>query len=147
MRLVMVLLIASLSCNAETSKPRRRTFWASIAAVGLSAVLDVHSSYGKAEANPVARSADGRLGMRGVSIKLATAGAIVGWELITTRRRPSFERSAAIVNFGLAGAWTGMAVRNYGVRRPPASWSPSSSHPSGSPLNPRLSALISGQDF
>jgi hypothetical protein len=126
---VLISLLIMTTClvgplYSETSRIKKKAFWISVAAVGTASFLDVHSSYGKAEANSLARSGSGRLGLRGVGIKLGTAGLLVGFETLMEQRYPEFGRKATIANFALSGAWTSIAVRNYGVARPPASWRP-----------------------
>ena len=126
---VLVSLLMMTTClvgplYSETSRVTKRAFWISVAAVGAASFLDVHSSYGKAEANPLARSGSGRLGMRGVGIKLGTVGLLVGFETLMDHRYPEFGGKAAIANFALSGAWTSVAVRNYGIARPHATWRP-----------------------
>jgi hypothetical protein len=140
MRTIVILLTLLLagSLQAEEKKSRKRMFWVSVAALGISAALDVHSSWGKAELNPLARSSTGRLGMKGAGIKLGTTGGLLGLEYLLLRKNEDFSRAATVVNFGLSGAWTGAAVRNYGIERPPRSWRPDTPpRPMGVPAVPR----------
>lgn len=116
--LMLGCLVAPLHAEEVGSKKK---FWWSVAALGAASFLDVHSSYGKFESNAVARSSNGRLGMKGVGIKFATFGALLGFESMVSKRYPDFVGKATVANFALAGAWTAVAVRNYGIAKPASS--------------------------
>lgn len=92
-------------------------------------MLDVHSSVGRREANPLLRGADGRFSVgRGVGIKLGVlAGLFAAQEL-----RPAREWNW--VNLGYAGASGAIAVRNYRLRGPGTA--PSTAQPGTLPAAP-----------
>jgi len=74
--------------------------------------MDMHSSWGKRELNPLLRGAGGRFDTRGMAIKSSIVGAAVGFEWLLLRKEPSLGNALAGANLGLA-AWTGaVAVRN-----------------------------------
>ncbi len=109
-QLLVVLLVAAMPGWALSPKAKRRlTFAAAVAAQ----FLDVHSSVGRREANPLLRGPDGRFHLgRGVGLKLGVlAGMLAAQEL-----RPA--REWTWINLGYAGATTGIAIRNYGLRPP-----------------------------
>ena len=69
--------------------------------------MDLASSRGGIEANPVMRS-------HAVPLKIAATGAVVGVEWLLLRHRS--KRSAAVVNFATAGALAGISARNWKVK-------------------------------
>ena len=95
---------------------------ASLAAFAAGNALDAHSSWGQRELNPFAASADGRYGARGLSLKIGCTGGIVLMQAaIIHFLPPGNARNAARLaftkfNFAAAGAFGGLAVRNYVVR-------------------------------
>ncbi|MCS6953979.1 MAG: hypothetical protein RMK57_04885 [Bryobacterales bacterium] len=109
-KLAALLLLAVLpSWGLSTKAKRRLTF----AAVAVAQILDVHSSLGRREANPLLRGPDGRFSVgRGVGVKLGVlAGLWAAQELY-----PSQEWNW--VNLGYAGATTAIAIRNYRLPAP-----------------------------
>jgi hypothetical protein len=78
---------AAMRVAAEV--PKVRPGWkASVAAVVVASVVDVHSSWGKQEANPVLASGDGRFGARGVAIKSLITGGALGAQWLLLRKKP-----------------------------------------------------------
>jgi hypothetical protein len=122
------LAVFSAACFAQSRSitiahvedaPRRHTsrLWvASCIALIAGSSLDMSSSWGRSEANPLLRAGDGRFGAKGVSIKLAMAGAMIGPQYFVMKRAPGLQRVFTVANFLQAGLYTGVAVRNYGVR-------------------------------
>lgn len=103
--------------EAMTRPPVRAGWWrAHLAdsALHLGATsLDMASSWGRPELNPLLRSADGRFGARGLTVKLAVFGGVelVKWRI--ARRHGKFAR---VLSLAPAGAYTGVAVRNWRAR-------------------------------
>ena len=104
-------LIASvLLCLCQTGRSQDSYRW-SLVAMGASQALDIHSSMGGYELNPVLGR--GQFGKRQISIKAAIVG---GWQLtqwLIVRRWPEARRAATWVNYGAAGATGAVAIRNY----------------------------------
>lgn len=93
----------------------RKLWLASIAALAVGNTLDVHSSWGKREMNPLLAGPGGTFGVRGAGLKAGIGvGVVLAERLIFKRDR----RPAAAVNFALAGALGAVAKYNYGNRRP-----------------------------
>jgi hypothetical protein len=119
--------LLSVTCFAQSGRitiahvddtPRRhppRLWVASCIALVAATSADMASSWGRNEANPMLRSADGRFGARGASIKLAMTGAMIVPQYLVMKRAPGSQRVFTIANFLQAGVYTGVAVRNYGV--------------------------------
>lgn len=75
--------------------------------------LDMASSWGRPELNPLLRSADGRFGGKGLAAKLAVFGGVevIKWRL--ARRHGKFARALSL---GPAGAYAAVAARNWRAR-------------------------------
>lgn len=114
MRLPIVLLLWSTVAQAQLL-----TISQSVLVTGV--VLDCHSSHHKGyELNPLLRSADGRLGTKGVSIKLGGTAVAVVLQRIALKRlhgkaKRRWGRVFKAFNFVAGGASVGVAVRNYKV--------------------------------
>ena len=81
-----------------------------------SQVLDITSSYGRRELNPLLADANGGFGMKAVGIKASTAGAAILVEYLLMKKYPRSARFFSIVNFADAGVTAGFAAHNYTVR-------------------------------
>lgn len=103
--------------HVEDAPPRQPSkLWiASCVALVAATSLDMSSSWGRNEANPILRSGDGHFGPKGATIKLAMAGAMIAPQFFVMKRAPRLQKAFAIANFVQAGLYTGVAVRNYGV--------------------------------
>ena len=119
MVLVMTLLAAPLM-QAEDggSKWGKRLWKASIAAVAAGTAVDIHSSLGRYETNGLLANRQGMFSAQGIGIKLVIAGAAVGTQQFILHKHPTAAnyKTGALINFAVAGALTGVAVHNYGVR-------------------------------
>lgn len=81
-----------------------------------SSSIDIGSSLGKRELNPILAGHNGRFGSRGVTIKLGLlAGNLTAQHLIL-RNNPEKHKQLAIINLCTAGAYTGIAARNFSVK-------------------------------
>ena len=113
-QLILVILVAALPCWGLSPNAKRRLTFAAVAAAQF---LDVHSSIGRREANPLLRGPDGRFDVgRGAGFKIGIlAGLFAAQEL---HPKPYW----SWVNASYAGFSTAVAVRNYGLKsyRPPA---------------------------
>jgi hypothetical protein len=90
----------------------KRIWIASIGAnVGANA-LDVISSWGKHENNPLLRSSNGTFAMKGLAIKSSIIGASMIPQIML-RDHKELRRTFAIVNFVSAAAFSGVALHNF----------------------------------
>jgi hypothetical protein len=106
-------LIASPEGEAARAE---RKWWVSVLALGAANALDIHSSWGRQELNPALRGSSGTFSGRGVAIKAGLMGGFVVIERLLARRDPALYRRMSYINYGIAGAYTGVAVRNYRSR-------------------------------
>jgi hypothetical protein len=91
-----------------------------VALVVAANLVDVQSSRGLGETNPLLRNAQGGLNVpRGVVIKSAATGGFLVLELVLLRKMPQhrLEKPFAITNSLAAAAVAATAVRNYGIPR------------------------------
>jgi hypothetical protein len=110
-RLLLVLLVVALPSLGMSPKTKRHL---TFAAVTVAQMLDVHSSLGRREGNPLLRGPNGRFDAgRGLGVKLGIlSGMLAAQEL-----RPNSYWNW--VNLTYAGASTAIAVRNYRLSKPP----------------------------
>jgi hypothetical protein len=102
--------------NREPSRPNK--MWkASLVALFAASAVDIHSSLGKRELNPLLKGADGRFSAQGIAIKAAITGGAAAAQWFLVRRNPDSAKYAAIANFGMSGMFTAAAVNNYGNRK------------------------------
>jgi len=99
---------------AEQADYRKWTF--SLAPVFASQALDVASSYGMRELNPMLAGPDGRFGARGAGIKLGVTAGVVGIEYLIVRKYPRAARIFSKVNWSVSIVTTGIAAHNFAIR-------------------------------
>lgn len=109
----------------KVSQKQKHWWYASQASLAAANVLDVHSSWGKYELNPVLKSSDGRFGTKGVLLKAAIVGGLVGYQHLVYHKilrkeedKKRFIKAATIANFCLTGVFTGVAIHNYQIPSP-----------------------------
>jgi hypothetical protein len=101
--------------------PRASGWWkASLVALAAGSALDIHSSLGKRELNPLLAGANGQFGAKGIAIKSAITGGAVLGQWLFARKNQRHAKIATVANFGMAGLLMGAAKINYGHTRPPA---------------------------
>lgn len=92
-----------------TAQGRDKRLWeASAVTVIASSALDSASSWGRTEENPLLGP---RFDARSEVIKSGIVAAMIGAEWLLRRKIPL--RAMAWGNFGVAGATTGVAIRNW----------------------------------
>jgi hypothetical protein len=97
-----------------------------LAAVATSTAADSVSSWGRCERNPVLANGSGRFSARGLAIKLAVTGVVLGHQYLWLRHRqgdgPS--KAAASLNLAWSGLLAAAAAHNIQSARPPLLCSP-----------------------
>jgi hypothetical protein len=88
----------------------------SVAPVFASQALDVASSYGMRELNPMLASSDGSFGAKGAGIKLGSTAAMVGLEYLIARNHPRAARIFTKINWPVSIVTTGFAAHNFAIR-------------------------------
>ena len=93
-----------------------RAWKISLAPLVGSQVLDITSSLGTRELNPVLASADGSFGMKAMGIKIGVTGAMMGVQYLLAKKYPKAARVLAKINWSGAALTSGFAVHNYAIR-------------------------------
>ena len=107
----IALLLSSAVFAADPDESQTYYRW-SLAAVAGSQAADIASSWGGTEANPLL-GAGQTFGAKQAAAKcgvIAGAQATAWW---FTRRHPKARRLLANINFGVSGATTAVAIRNW----------------------------------
>jgi hypothetical protein len=124
----VVLSVTLLMCSAadlpvahesigETGRAAAIKSWKiSLAPLVASQALDVSSSYGMRELNPLLASANGGFEMKGAAIKLGVTGVVVGVEYLIIRKYPRSARVISRLNWTTGIVTTGFAIHNYAIR-------------------------------
>jgi hypothetical protein len=76
--------------------------------------FDAASSWGKYESNPLLRSSGGQFGAKGLGLKAASIGGLIVPQLLFHKRH-GLERTFSVLNFSLAGMYSGLAIHNLGI--------------------------------
>ncbi len=98
-------------------KAQKRWMWSAIALTAAS-FADVHSSWGKMEANGILRSSDGTFGARGMGIKMGMVGGILLSQHLLVKKNPEMAKMLSVGNYGMTAVKLGVATRNYGIEKP-----------------------------
>lgn len=93
-----------------------RVWKRSLIPLAVSQTLDITSSYGMRELNPMLAGADGRFGQKAIAIKAATTGAIVGVEYLIVKKWPKAGRVLSKLNWASSFVSAGLAVHNYAIK-------------------------------
>ena len=104
---------------AYKAPTRKQRLWkVSLAVLGAATVVDIQSSMGRRELNPLLNSSSGRFSMQGVAIKSAIVGGAIGIQYLLLRRNPTpaAYTAAAATNFAIAGVTGSIAARNHMVK-------------------------------
>ncbi len=108
---------ASLHRRAAWKK-RWIASWVALVAVN---ALDIHSSRGHGEANPMFRGPGGRFATgKTVLIKAGIGGGFFAAQFWAVRRNPEADKPLTLANTVAAGALAGVAVHNYSLPAPRA---------------------------
>lgn len=93
-----------------------RAWKRSLVPVVVSQSLDIASSYGMRELNPLLAGPDGRFGAKATTIKIGAAAAVVGLEYLIVRKWPNTGRVFSKLNWGSAVLTGSFAAHNYRIR-------------------------------
>ena len=92
-----------------------RAYLASLLLVAGGNGMDIASSYGKRELNPLLQGADGRFDMSSVGRKMAMVSAMELPQLFVVRRSPRRMKMFTLANFALSGVLMGISAHNFGI--------------------------------
>lgn len=78
--------------------------------------LDIASSYGMREVNPLLAGPDGQFGSKAVAIKVGTTAAIIGVEYLIVKKWPSSGKILSKVNWGTSALTGAIAAHNFAIK-------------------------------
>lgn len=110
---VYCLLVSGGCCFADDSVG---LYQISVAAATTGVMLDVASSWGHYEAQPLYRSFNGRFQTKGAVIRIGMLGAALVAQKIARKRAPKnkfVRRTLTVLNFAVCGSGTGAAIHNW----------------------------------
>ncbi len=112
--LVVCLFVVHHCCGATDHTVA--LYKVSVAAATTGVMLDVASSWGKYEAQPLYRSRDGRFGTKGAVLRIGMLGAALIAQKIARKKAPEnkfVRKMLTVVNFGVCGSGVGIAIHNW----------------------------------
>lgn len=117
MKRILAVLALSLIWGTHAEAQAGKKLWRNLlkvsnyVSVGVN-VLDVHSSWGRFEVNPILANSQGQFGTKGVAIK----GAVLsGWFIVQRRfnKAGRHDKTYTITNFATSALIGGVVVHNY----------------------------------
>jgi hypothetical protein len=104
--------------SAASTDHRRdlRRWKLSLVPLAASQALDLSSSWGMRELNPVLAGPDGRFGVQAATVKLGVVGALVGIEYLIVKKYPRTARAFEKINWSGAALTSSFAVHNFMIR-------------------------------
>jgi hypothetical protein len=87
----------------------------SLAPLLASQALDIASSYGKHEINPLLVEPQGQFGLSSAFIKVGITAGLIGAEYLIVKAHPASARLFSKMNWAAAAATTGIAAHNFTI--------------------------------
>ncbi|MCS7026563.1 MAG: hypothetical protein NZV14_17330 [Bryobacteraceae bacterium] len=91
----------------------KRLWKMSVSVLAAASVMDVHSSWGRPEVNPLLRGPNGRFGAQGIALKTTILCGVIGAQYFLSRHHPTAAKYGAVTNLVMAGLVSGVAMSNY----------------------------------
>lgn len=101
---------------AAPAVPVATSWKLSIAPLLASQALDITSSYGKRELNPLLAGPQGQFGVSSVLVKLGVTAGLIGAEYLIVKAHPASARIFTKLNWAAAAVTTGFAAHNFTIR-------------------------------
>jgi len=119
MKTIFLFLILSALSVAQETKNYDKLYYSSVGILAGTQALDIYSSVGKYEANPIAQGQNQVFTTkRGVLIKSAFMLTVIGVEALILHKKPHWKKELAWFNIG--GAIVTGSVAGYNFRNPRA---------------------------
>ena len=113
----LLLIFGLFSAQSQAEERRHNKLWRISAAVlGAVTIADMQSSMGRQEANPFLASQNGQFSGRGIALKGAGVGAMLGVQYLMLRKHPQADKYAAGANFAAAALTGAIVVHNHMVK-------------------------------
>ena len=112
-------LVRAESANtvqAQVTDSTRRSWKLSLIPLIASQTLDVTSSYGLRELNPLLASSNGQFGAKAAGIKIGATAGIVALEYLIVKAHPGARNIFSKLNWSGAVVTSAFAVHNYSIR-------------------------------
>jgi hypothetical protein len=81
-----------------------------------SQALDIASSYGKRELNPLLAEPQGQFGVQSALLKAGVTVGLIGVEYLMVKAHPASARTFTKLNWAAAALTTGLAVHNFSIK-------------------------------
>src|SRR5690348_15421332 len=114
--LLVIFGLFSAHSQAEEFHSHSKLWRISAAVLGAVTIADMQSSMGRQEANPFLASPNGQFSGRGMALKGAGVGAMLGVQYFMLRKNPHAAKYAAGANFAAAALTGTIAVHNHMVK-------------------------------
>jgi len=101
---------------AEQNSAAMRSWKKSLIPLVATQGLDIASSYGMRELNPMLASTDGSFGAKAAGIKIGTTAAVVGIEYLLAKKFPGAARMFSKLNWGSSVLTGAFAAHNYAIK-------------------------------
>jgi hypothetical protein len=88
----------------------------SLAPLVASQGLDIYSSYGMRELNPLLADRQGQFGVQSAVLKVSVTAGLIGVEYLIVKAHPASARMFTKLNWGAAALTTGFAVHNFAIK-------------------------------
>jgi hypothetical protein len=88
----------------------------SLAPLLASQALDIASSYGKRELNPLLAGPHGQFGVSSALVKVGVTAGLIGAEYLIVKAHPASARIFTKLNWAAAAVTTGFAAHNFTIR-------------------------------
>ncbi len=121
--LLVLLMVSTLGAETRASRPWKKQWLVSSAALVAVNFLDVHSSRGLGEGNPLLRDAAGHFATRrAVLLKGAITGGFLAFQCGLMRAHPekNYYRVFTVANTVATGSLGAVVAHNYALPAPPS---------------------------
>jgi hypothetical protein len=106
-----------LTSELPAPKASITTSWKwSLAPLAASQALDITSSYGMRELNPLLAGSRGQFGIQSAVLKVGATAGLIGIEYLIVKAHPASARIFTKVNWAATALTTGFAVHNFSIR-------------------------------
>jgi hypothetical protein len=114
--LLVIFGLFTAQSQAEEFHSHSKLWRVSAAVLGAVTIADMQSSVGRQEANPFLASQNGQFNGRGMALKGAGVGAMLGVQYFMLRKNPHAAKYAAGANFAAAALTGAIVVHNHMVK-------------------------------
>jgi hypothetical protein len=102
--------------EATSARPLPASWKWSLAPLVASQGLDIASSYGMHELNPLLAGPQDQFGVKATLLKVGITGALIGVEYLIVKAHPEAARIFTRINWSGAALTTGFAAHNWAIR-------------------------------